>query len=171
MIRPVALQRVLSVTMAALLLSCGTASSKTEQSLDPDGAILHLDYRTGGDAPLGFYLTVWKDGRLRDLSPRGRERWAKLDAVEQERVETLLQGSALASAFESIPVETRPFACCDFHEVGVYVDAERPPIALPFGDDPLPPEILAFLAFINELGREHFGRNYSMPLPVDQPRG
>ena len=161
--------RLCAGLLAAVSLACASMPARHEQP-DLSDALLHIEYRSGGDAPVGFLLTVLDNGRVRYYSPRWRTYWAKLSDGELAELRTLIRSPDFLAGVETINT-LRQFACCDSEEIGLSLGPEPHliPIAL---DRPeiIPEPILDLLTFLNLTAKSHFGRRWTMPFPIAEGR-
>lgn len=151
--------------IAATSLACAGAEPK-EPELDPSKVILHLDYRSGGDAPVSFLLTFFDDRSVRYYTPRRKILWERLDAETWTELKWLIGSSEFHGALEQLRASSRPFACCDQQEVGIFLGAAATPVALDFDQERSAPEpIEALIVLVNTIARECFGHRYGDGLP------
>jgi hypothetical protein len=154
-----------TVLLVAVLCSFGCASTSpvSDSSLP---FVLHLDYRSGGDAPLRFALTFFENGRARLDSPRGKTFWATLDEADHGALTALRTSETFSSAVEHLKTSGPSFACCDAREVGIYESPAAQPAALRFNNfDAAPEALLDLVRISNKIGKKYFGRHYSLPMP------
>lgn len=130
---------------------------------------LHVEYRSGGEAPLGFLWTYFEDGTVRYYSPRGKVRWAELSATDAAELESLLESTELRAELARLRRAYPAFGCCDYEEVGIAlgVDQQMTGYALEATADENFHVIARLLELVDELGRRYFGRHYGLRLPLD----
>lgn len=144
-----------SLVVAWSLLAC--ASTPARPPLE--SFALHLDYRTGGDAPLSLQLTVFRDGQVRLLSPAWRAYWSQLDDVDLRAFLALRDSAELASALEHLREDGARFACCDVEEVGIFETAASGAAAARAGHA-APRVVGDLIRWANRVGESYFGRRY-----------
>lgn len=150
--------------LIATLCACHSARPTPEWSQ----LILHIDYRSGGDAPWGQLLTFFPSRRVRLHSPEWKERWTVLSEEEWLAFTTALNEAR--PLLVELDEDGYPFACCDYEEIGLYLSHDSHAIGLRV-DPPehLPSRVHGLLVVINGLGRRHFGRHFSsLPTPASR---
>lgn len=160
----------LAILLIVSQLGLNSCSQAAEQEFDPSSIVLHMDYRSGGDAPLGFLMSFFEDGRVRFLSPRWKVAWSQLSKVESQHLQAALQSPEFLRSVE-IQIEEGPqFACCDAHEVGIFLGPEATPASVWFNssEPPPPKRLYELVQFVNRVGKEHFGRRFSIPMPHER---
>lgn len=138
-------------------LSC----SKQPLNLDIEAPwIAHLEYRSGGEAPLGFVVTVFEDGRLRFFSPRHKVRWSQLSETEKGALAGALQAPSLSAELQELRRKGPRFGCCDLEEIGIWLTPAEQANAVALTSGPRPAGVLALVELIVEIGTRHFGRHF-----------
>lgn len=168
--RLVALYLIVGMTS---LLGGYSCTGSNDQHIDPSSLVLHIEYRSGGDAPLGFIMSFFEDGRIRFLSPRWKVLWSDLSAVEMHHLQDLLGSPEFQRRFELQVKEGPVFGCCDAQEVGIFLGPEARPATVWFDSSKLAPKPLReILEFVDTVGEAHFGRRFSLRLPLQnlEPR-
>lgn len=156
---------LLLVMAATGWLAC--TSPRGAPAPDEPAVLLHLDYRSGGDAPIGFLMTFREDRSVRLLSPRGTVRIKKISAADAAELQVLLQSREVVAWLGSVKATGDKFACCDAKEVGIYLGEGTAAIGVRL-DEPGGPtagEVRLF-KYLNRVGRHYFGGRYSISLPV-----
>lgn len=155
-----------ALVVFALTLGCSTRS--TDSDLDLSTLVLHIDYRNGGDAPLGFLMSFFEDGRVRFLSPRWKILWSELSTEEHRSLQEMLRSPSFQKSLEFQAERGPRFACCDTKEVGIFLGLHAQPISVAFSSSAETAEpLLELVKFVNRTGSKHFGRRFSIPLPED----
>ncbi len=159
-----------TVSLVAAVLCFGASCSLPQSHRDEALAnfIVHLDYRSGGDAPVGFLMTVMADGRVRFLSPDWETYWRSLSEDDMASALAIFRSSELSNLAAHLEEESgNRFGCCDAKELGVYLSSESEPIGVNFEvESSRPAVVLALVQFVNEIGKKYFRERYSLPLPV-----
>lgn len=164
--RPPRAPRLPLLGSCILLIGLCCCTHKAGEELDTSELILHLDYRSGGDAPLGFLMSFFEDGRVRFLSPRHKERWSRLSTDETKDLQALLRSADFQQGVEIQAREGPRFACCDAEEVGIFLSAVAEPVSVTFtASSAAPQPLYELIRMVNRIGRANFGRRYSLPLP------
>ena len=159
---------ILMPAVIALLLAMNSCTRSVDADLDLSRLVLHLDYRSGGDAPLGFLMSFFEDGKIRFLSPRWKILWSQLSDVERRYLEHVLLSPNLREIIQRQAEDGPRFACCDAEEVGIFLGAAAMPASVRFGPSPdAPEELIRLVQFVNSVGEAHFGRKFNLPLPED----
>lgn len=159
--------RAIAATLfVATALGCVGAPS-SDSNFDSSTVLLHLDYRTGGDAPLGLLLTFMDGGRVRYHSPNRRTHWANLSTPDQKRFLELVGSPKFREDIAQMERDAQhSFACCDSHELGIYTSVDAIPVAVRFQEPELVPgSVEALVRLVNRIGHKYFGRRYRLSLP------
>lgn len=152
-----------ALLVIASLLGLSSCAGSSGEEFDQSTLVLHLDYRSGGDAPLGFLMSFFEDGRIRFQSPRWKVLWSELSEVEGRHLQTLLQSPEFRQTVEIQTREGPEFGCCDAHELGIFLGPEAKPATVWFNSsEPLPKQLYELLRYMNKVGEEHFGRRFSL---------
>lgn len=158
-------QFALLLLTAAAGLACILPRAASEPA-EP-AILLHIDFRSGGDAPIGFLMTFREDRSVRLLSPRGAVRMNKISSTDAAELQALLQSREVVAWLGSVKATGDEFACCDAKEVGIYLGDAAEPIGVRL-DEPGGPaagEIRLF-EYLNRVGRHYFGSRYTISLPL-----
>lgn len=151
------------------LLGATSCTGPSDQEFDLSSVVLHVEYRSGGDAPLSFLMSFFDDGQIRFLSPRGKVLWSQLTEVESRHLQALRRSPEFKKSVESQVDEGPAFGCCDAHEVGVFLGPTARPATVWFNSSKsAPTPLYDVLRFINEVGEAHFGRRFSLRLPLEK---
>ena len=161
-------RRMGTLLLALLWIGC-VALQAGEQVIDPGEVVLHVDYRSGGDSPIGFLMTFLRDGRVRYYSPSRRAHWTELQPEDFSRLMELIVSPQFNGDLDLLRGASEAFACCDSHEVGIFVGATATPVAVTFDEQPITPcSVQMLMILINRYGDQYFGRHYRIELPVNQ---
>lgn len=157
---------VLALLLVASLGGCFSASQPPAWS----ELMLHLDYRSGGEAGYGQLLTFFPDRHVRLYSTNWKERWSVLSPEEWALLEVAL--SDARTDLTKLNEEGYPFACCDNEEIGVYlsIDSEAMGLRIDPPED-TPPTVRELLMVINDLGQAHFSKRYMVLTIPASPQG
>ncbi len=158
---------LLLVTGAAVVAWLGCVSPRTASAPDQPAVLLHIDYRSGGDSPIGFLMTFREDRTVRLLSPRGTVRVKRMSSADATELRALLQSTEVVAWLDSMRTTGNEFACCDAREAGIYLGEVAPPIAVRL-DEPakLDGGGVRLFEYLNRVRRHYFGGSYRVSLPV-----
>lgn len=152
--------------IVGIALAACSGGTTLDGELERDRVLLHLDYRSGGDAPLSFIMTFLDDGRVRYYSPHRKVHWAHLDREDRRRLEEIVVSPRLRDDLTNTQSPGNSFACCDRREVGVFFGADVSPVVIDFEETFDAPETVRDLvSWVNRMGRQYFGGRYRMELP------
>lgn len=165
-----AISTVFYAVLVVLSMLGGTScTGPSDQEFDLSGLVLHVEYRSGGDAPLGFLMSFFDDGRIRFLSPRRKVLWSRLTEVENHHLQALRRSPEFQRSIEFQVDEGPTFGCCDAHEVGIFLGPKARPATIWFNSSKsAPTPLYDVLRFINKIGDAHFGRRFSLRLPLEK---
>lgn len=162
--------RLFAGVLLVIAIACASART-SDQQFDASDVLLHVDYRSGGDTPIGFLLTFLADGQVWYLSPSWKTHWGKLNDRELSALRSLMGSREFWAGVEIMRSTGPAFACCDAEEIGIFLGSESPPFAVVFDElDRVPQPVLQLLSFLNRAGEHHFGRRYRRyALPIPEP--
>lgn len=158
--------QILCLLGVALLcaFSCTYARSTREY---PSRPLVHLEYRSGGDAPLGFILTFYDDRRLRFVAPDGKIHQARLPKEEFAELQSVIASDAFGNELRELRQHGQRFGCCDAREIGVYVGSVDEPVAVVlesgYGRGAA---MTRLIQLVNGVGHRNFLAWYSVPIPL-----
>ena len=82
-------------------------------------------------------------------------------------MDALLGSKSLSAAMEAVAATGYRFGCCDAEEVGFATSRSQRLLGVEFGGRyATPPEIMTLFAEVNAIAKAHFGRKYSLPIPL-----
>lgn len=152
---------ILRLTLVAIVVGTACVGLRPDQTTSKP-LELHVEFRSGGDAPLGFQLSVFKDATARYLATTGRSSWVRQDAEDSEALQDLATSSEFGLALDTLRARSRPFGCCDFRELGIYTkptEEAAPAVLEPTSE--LPGTVQELITTINRIGAKYFRRVYS----------
>lgn len=158
---------VLAVVSLSLALSACSGAPRIGSVVH--NFILHLEYRGGGDAPVGFLLTVLENDRVRLYSPHWKEYWSRLSSSEATALRGMLASPELRAALALAQAESPEFGCCDLQEVGVWLSSGSQPVSIPLESGEVPAAVGRLFEFVNSVASRHFGSRFAVPMPNRGP--
>lgn len=154
-------------SVLCILTALGCSTAQYPETLEDVIPLLHVEYRDGGDAPIGFLLTVLEDGQVRYYSPTRKIRWRTLAAKDLASLKKTIFDSESSSPVAALESTEYRFGCCDYREVGIAIRSVGKVSGVDLSADAtVEASVKALLEQINRLGAEYFPRAYTFPIAV-----